>query len=77
MEQGLCCLPGSALSLHRELPMTVWGERVGERNVPWKGRAGCCCCRERAACVRFAQSSSSALGISEGTFKKNVKAAFS
>ena len=29
--QGLCRLPGSALSLHGELPTALWGEAVGGR----------------------------------------------
>ena len=36
--QGLCRLPGSALSLPGELPMTRWGEAVGGRSHPLQGR---------------------------------------
>ena len=36
--QGLCHLPGSALSLPGELPMTPWGEAVGGRSHSLQGR---------------------------------------
>ena len=36
--QGLCRLPGSALSLPGELPMTPWGEAVGGRSHSLQGR---------------------------------------
>ena len=45
--QGLCRLPGSALSLPGELPTVLWGEGVGGRSSPCQGRVllllrGCC-----------------------------------
>ena len=47
LRQGLCRLPGSALSLPGELPMTLWGEGMGRRSDPCQGRVllllrGCC-----------------------------------
>ena len=45
--QGLCRLPGSALSLPGELPTALWGEAVWGRRDPRQGRVlllwrGCC-----------------------------------
>ena len=45
--QGLCRLPGSALSLPGEIPTALWGEGVGGRSYPCQGRVllllrGCC-----------------------------------
>ena len=45
--QGLCRLPGSALSLPGELPRALRGEAAGGRSPP--GRAGSCCWWEAAA----------------------------
>ena len=36
--QGLCHLPGSALSLPGELPTALWGEGEGGRSSPCQGR---------------------------------------
>ena len=36
--QGLCRLPGSALSLPGEIPTALWGEAVGGRSYPCQGR---------------------------------------
>ena len=36
--QGLCCLPGSALSMPWELPTVLWGEGMGGRSSPCQGR---------------------------------------
>ena len=41
--QGLCRLPGSALSLPGELPRALWGDVWGE-GAPRQGRAGAFCC---------------------------------
>ena len=45
--QGLCLLPGSALSLPGEINMVLWGEDAGGRIDPNQGRVlqlwrGCC-----------------------------------
>ena len=41
--QGLCRLPGSALSLPGELPRALWRDVRGE-GAPRQGRAGAFCC---------------------------------
>ena len=76
--QGLCCLPGSALSLPRrsaqhcreEIRTALQGEAVGRRSNPRQGRARSLCCREGAAWVRAAHSSTS----SSALFKADIKA---
>ena len=51
--QGLCRLPGSALSLPGELLTALWGEAVGGRSHPQQGRVlllprGCCVAQGRS-----------------------------
>jgi len=47
--QGLCRLPGSALSLPGELPRALRGDMWGE-GAPRQGRAGAFCCHSCCLC---------------------------
>ena len=66
--QGLCLLPGSALSLPGELLTAAQAEAVCGKSNSWLMRVFICC-GEAAAWVRAAHSSRSSQDISDGTFQ--------
>ena len=65
--QGLCRLPGSALSLPGELPTALWGEGVGGRSDPWQSRAGSFCSQEGSGLLT---APAHPQGISKGLFQE-------
>ena len=74
--RGLCAGAGTLLPARvctqpaQEIRTALQGEAVGRRSNPRQGRARSLCCREGAAWVRAAHSSTS----SSGLFKMDIKA---
>ena len=70
--QGLCRLPGSALSLPGELPRALRGDVWGE-GAPRQGRAGAFCCH--SCCLGQGDHSYTApQSVSKSTCKRRDKA---
>jgi len=66
--QGLCRLPGSALSLPGELPRALRGDVLGE-GAPRQGRAGAFCCH--SCCLGQGDHSNAApLSVSKSTLQE-------